>query len=237
MRARLVLVVAALSAVRLGASSAAALPFEGTLTVVRGQYPFGIIAGSGEGVSTPAAVSLTSGGFLTTLAEQRPPETTFTRLEIGFPGGLSGGSWSAGGGPGGGFGGDAAMTGKILANLTRFLQLVVPLSAVGVEGATAVATNTPAVRLRGGGWTTGRLVTTGLSPVQSTSGRDARTPSGAGNLVLVSATAVDVGDSFFLTVFSRLDLTFADPAPGVPEPGALLLFGLGAAWIRRSVPR
>ena len=226
------------------ASAAGALPFAGTLHLELGTGF--TISGTGQGVSTPARAGIASGGFATTLTQLPPSEfVPITRIVLGSPAGLTAASWGLGRGPGGGFGGDAPLLGTARIGLLGVFTLPVPLAVVGSEGATRTVSG-PAitVALRGGGWTTGRVSyfnpDFATSPLRVRTGGDLRTPDGAGRLSLVSATVVSfgVGSGFEDALFARLDLDYrAEPAAGIPEPGALPLFGLGALAVRAGSAR
>ncbi len=225
---------------------ALALPFTGRLDVRLGTLAFSI-EGSGEAVSTPSALAFTAGGVTTTRVIPLAPFPSLfpiVDVQLGSPAGLTAASFAAGGGPGGGFGGDAPLAGTARLGLfgpPAIATLPVPLGAVGAEGAFTVVTSplNITVTVSGGGWTTGRASVVNPFTVTGTTGGDFRTPGGAGSLVLVSAAVVDTTiGTVPLPLLARLELELrGEPAPGVPEPGALVLFGLGSLAVARVLGR
>ena len=219
------------------APPATAVPFSGVLGLSLGQIA-AQIPGSGEGVSTPDRVSLSTGGFATTRAIPLTAPELFpiVELALGTPAGLTAASFRAGAGPDGGFGGDAGLAGVVKLGLfgpPPFTSLTVPLDVVGVEGAiTRVAGPLMIdVTVRGGGWTTGTATVETLFNAFTERGGDFRTTGGAGAIVLVSPNVVRASlTTVDLPLFAKLQIGFPpqDPAPSIPEPAGLLLFGWGA---------
>ncbi len=203
-----------------------AIPFTGRLDVVLGGAPAVSITGSGEGVSTPTSVSITSGGITgTRIVPLTSFPSIFPLVEVRLEGaGLGAASFSAGAGPQGGFGGDAALGGVARIGLfgpPAFAFLTVPLGVAGVEGALTAVSSPLGVEITaaGGGWTTGAALVPGFTST-ALAGTDLRTPDGLGTLVLVSPTVArtNVAGSETVPVYARLSLDFgSSPAP--PDPG------------------
>lgn len=241
----------------LSAPGALALPYMGELEIRTGALEPIAVNGGGDGVSSPSTASLGVGASLTATttrpitAMSAGGMTTFPAFPIvaftlSDAAGLTQGTFATGAGPGGGFGGDVPLQGNFRWNIKQAAFITVPLSPVGVEGATTsfefmLGVN---VTIAAGGWTTGIAQVTGTFGGQAgvvigqTTGADLRTPGGAGSLALVAPTLVITNVSGFENVplLSRLTLTY------VPEPGTLLLVSAGVAALgfmhqRRSPTR
>ncbi|MCG8588095.1 MAG: PEP-CTERM sorting domain-containing protein [Proteobacteria bacterium] len=142
------------------------------------------------------------------------------------------GTLAVGGGPQGGFGGTAPVSGVAVLNLLNLFDLSVPLSPVGnAPGATAMEqAGGVQVTLVGGAWTTGAVVLTGLSVATSQgvvntitfTGSDGRA-NGLGSVTLIAPLKMITGFGGTLGGFVSMQLNF------VPEPGTSLLLGSGVA--------
>ena len=198
---------------------ALAVPYTGTLDVTffsaSGGTPttvaLPLAGGIGAGTSTPGAITLTAPG-ITGAAPAFPFMTPFGGLGgIAVPSVmLSLGSFAAGAGPGGGFGGPAPLLGSLMIGAFGLpggtpppaISYPLPLSPVGVTGGVAMATGPPApaggATLTGTGWTTGvatlalfgNTATTVPFRTAVATGADLRTPAGGGTIVLVSPAVV-----------------------------------------------
>ena len=150
------------------------------------------------------------------------------------------GAFVAGGGPLGALGGVMAMVGtaKIKAYSGLVTLVGVPLSVIGVPGATVMVMSGGGgiINVTGSGWTTGfrtimHPVTTTAGGTQvspttgSSAGADLRTPGGGGTLVLISPTTIRTNLAGDIPSFAVLTLNF------IPEPGTLLLLGSGVAGL------
>jgi len=106
--------------------------------------------------------------------------------------------------------------------------LAVPLK-IGTPNTLFTASGGVAITAIGAGWTAGTAVvtivnTSGTSYVTAM-GANGLTAGGAGTLVLVSPTKVITNVAGTLAAFGTLTLTY------VPEPGTLLLLGMGVAGL------
>jgi PEP-CTERM motif len=105
--------------------------------------------------------------------------------------------------------------------------LGVPLN-IGVPNTTTLSGGGVAITAISAGWTSGTAVVTGLggaTPTATAMGANNLTPLGAGNLVLVTPVKVITNIAGTLAAFGVLSLTY------VPEPGTLLLLGMGVAGL------
>ncbi len=143
------------------------------------------------------------------------------------------GSFAAGSGFNGGFGGAMPMQGQaVLGILGGFINLVIPLSVVGAAGTktSAVASFSIMFTVTGMSWTTGvatvtRTTLSGSTVMLNATGSDNRFPGHAGTVVLVTPIRVLPSFAGSLSGFGVQTLRF------VPEPGALLLLGFGSAGL------
>lgn len=192
-------------------------------------------------LGAPQAVSVSPGGSFSLPSSIFGPATiTLTRgLTTGVPllsgaqfTGVANDALAFDGATGTGVG---ALQGTALLNLAiGVLDLVIPLTPVGVPGATAVGNATGVdigLQVFGQGWTSGVAVVTAVTTTApggtalvntvSLAGSDARTPGGAGSLTLVSgfrAVSVSTGA---LAGFAIQTLVFEAPEPA-PLSFALL---------------
>jgi hypothetical protein len=216
------------------ATSAQALQFQGQVSFAVWTLPGLVASGSGSGSSGPGGITI----FTTAWAWTGPVLVTYPptaaaprpsqRILLVAPGPCT---FTAGGGPGGGLGGPCSLGGtlNVLAGGAPFL--IVPLSGLGVAGRVnlgpygsyidaqswTAATATPTVA--------GSPLTSNGVPI-TTVGYDARTAGGLGTVKLVAPAGLMstlVGGN--LPLFASMTLTF------VPEPGTLLLVGLGIAGL------
>jgi hypothetical protein len=133
---------------------------------------------------------------------------------------------------------------KVVAYYGQVTLANLPLSPVGQPGGFALMTGTPGtiIQVYGTGWTTGSrtlmvpATTIGggtQTPYTVTAtGADLRTADGAGTLVLISPLFIRTNLARDIPSFATLTLNY------VPEPGTLLLLGLGIAGLAlRGRPR
>ena len=247
MRRALRLVAAGLLVLPFAAASARALPYTGAL-----ELNFGLVApitgsGAGDGASAPDAVAIGPGANLTTtLSRVTPAAFPIVEFLLTGPGGLTAAGFAAGAGPGGGLGGDAPLTGSARIGWfgpPPFTFVTLPLSVIGVEGATAMASSDLGVAMTvfAGAWTTGTAEVIGTTFIFEGEvlaqgiGTDTRTAGGAGTIVLVSPALIRTNVAFSdnIPMITTLTLNF------VPEPGTATLLaaglgGLAALGRRRS---
>ena len=219
----------------LGASTARAIPFTGTLTLDINNGLLASLEGGGEAVSTPSSVQITSGGVLGTVTFPVTGTTSggmvtlvaFPVVEIALtgPAGLGTASFSTGNGPSGGLGGTAPLRGTAKLGLfgpPPFAFLDVPLSPIGSPGASTMASSPLGIQVSGfgEGWTTGiaRVIGTpftGTGPVTlaQATGTDMRTPDGLGTVVLVSPTLVKTNLAGLeqIPLITSLELEIGEP--------------------------
>ena len=230
------------------AAPAASLPYDGTLSLGVGTLPPFLVPSSGDGVSTPTQVQDDDATFTTELVvpvtNMTPggmvtfPAFPIVDLALTGPAGLTACDVQAGAAPAGGFGGDSPLAGNAKIGLfgpPPFAFLTVPLSAIGVQGATAMVSSPLGVSITafGNGWTTGTVQVIGTTGpfngqlLAQATGTDQRTAGGAGTIVLVTPTLArtNVAGSENLPLITSLTLNF------VPEPGTLLLLGSGIAGL------
>ncbi len=182
----------------------------------------------------PVAVSSGSGGF----ALPAGLFVTFSTQTFTTPSLLSSltvsaanltGTFAAGAGFGGGFGGPMQIQGRVVQGiLGGLINIVIPLSVVGVAGTntSVVASFSVLLTVTGMSWTTGTALVTGTTLSGSTVmlsriGSDARTPGHRGTLVLVTPIRVLTSFGGTLPGFGVQTLHF------VPEPGSALLLTAG----------
>jgi hypothetical protein len=195
------------------------------------------ISGTGVGTSVGAGAAARLGanvvtGTVATGASGLP--ITGATLSLT---GHAAGSFVAGGGPGAGLGGPMTLGGgfRAVAYAGLVTLVNVPLSPVGQPGGFYSMTGAGGTITQawGTGWTTGSwtlmapaTTISGLTTTPRTvtaTGADLRTASGAGTLVLISPM-------FFRSNLAGDGLNFATLTLNyVPEPGTLLLVGLGIA--------
>jgi hypothetical protein len=144
------------------------------------------------------------------------------------------GSFAASAGFGGGFGGPMPLQGQaIVAVLGGLINLVIPLSVAGAAGTQVIAAGTFSllISVTGMSWTTGAAQLTGVTTTTANeavvhtvtrSGSDTRTPSGVGEVRLVSPIRVLTNTVGTLPGFATQVLRF------VPEPGSALMLAAGA---------
>ena len=244
MRNLLNLVLAGLAVLLLSAQAQAIL-YTGTLELGVGTLDPFIVAGSADGASTPGNVNLGAANFTTNLSvpvsnatAMSFPAFPIVSLALTGPAGLTQGDFNAGGGPAGGFGGNAGLAGNAKIGLfgpPPFAFLTVPLAAFGNAGSSAMVASPLGVNITafGSGWTTGQVKVIGTTgpfdgaTLATVTGADNRTAGGAGTIVLVTPTLAktNVAGSENLPLVGILTLNF------VPEPGTLMLLGSGVAGL------
>ena len=242
MRKMLTLVTAILVTLMFAGSVAHALPYTGTFVLQVGTLDPFVVPGNGDGVSTPAQASLGAANFITTVVVALTPAAfPLVQLELTGPAGLAAGTFNAGGGSAGGFGGDAPLIGNALLGLfgpPPFAFLTVPLAAFGVDGGVVMTSNPAlgvAITVFGNGWTTGQQKVIGTTgpflgvTLATATGADLRSAGGGGQLVLVTAALAktNVGGSENLPLVGVLTLNY----DVIPEPGTLMLLGTGVAGL------
>ena len=130
--------------------------------------------------------------------------------------------------------GQGPLAGTAIVNVLQFAGLPVPLSVVGVSGASATAAlGAIAITVTGNGWTTGVAVLTGITTGTPNGGNtNTVSMSGArntvgdvGQVVLVTPAKAITSVAGTLPLFATITLNF------VPEPGTLLLVGSGVAGL------
>jgi hypothetical protein len=103
--------------------------------------------------------------------------------------------------------------------------LAVPLN-VGTPNTVAQSAGGVNITAIAAGWTSGTAAVTGTEGGTATAmGANGLTPNGAGNLVLVTPVKIITNIAGTLAAFGVLSLTY------VPEPGTLLLLGVGVAGL------
>jgi hypothetical protein len=105
--------------------------------------------------------------------------------------------------------------------------LAIPL-VVGAPNTTFKSAGGVAITAISAGWTAGTAAVTGLTGTNATQtamGFNGLTPGGAGTLVLVTPIKIFTNVAGILAAFGTLTLTYA------PEPGTLLLLGMGVAGL------
>jgi hypothetical protein len=202
------------------------------------------ITATGAGTSLGLGATATLGGnILVGSAAVTGITSAFpiTRVVLSLTGHAPG-SFTPSGGPGGGLGGAMAVTGgaiKYLGYSGLATLTVIPIRALGQPGG-YVTTRPPGGALFqfwGTGWTTGvatvrvpaNLPTPAYYITYSATGADSRTASGAGTLNLISPLYIWTNPTFtptgLIPTFASLTLNY------VPEPGTLLLVGVGIAGL------
>lgn len=130
--------------------------------------------------------------------------------------------------------GTGGLTGSASMIVLQLLNLTIPLTPVGREGAIFhIASGSILLSVLGQGWTTGTAAvgavtttTPGTALVHTVTlmGSDARTAQGRGSITLVSGFQVITNVVGTNAGFAAQTLRFA----AAPEPGTLLLLGAGA---------
>ena len=116
-------------------------------------------------------------------------------------------------------------------NILGLFNIQVPLSPIGSTGGqTQVIGGSIVVTVLGTGWTTGTVTVTGVGTFGTGAntvtfvGYDNRSPGHAGNVLLISPFKAITNAGANLAGLATQNLTFIFDAP---EPGTLLLLGLG----------
>jgi hypothetical protein len=196
------------------------------------------ITGTGVGTSVGAGSTARLGSNVVTGTVATPGRSPITQAVLSLTGHAAG-SFVAGGGPGGGLGGPMTLGGAFrgLAYSGNVTLIGIPLSPVGQPGGSYSMTGGGGTIIQawGTGWTTG--VQTMMVPATTVgggtttprtvtaTGADLRTASGAGTLVLISPLFVRTNLAGDIPNFATLTLNY------VPEPGTLLLVGVGIAGV------
>ncbi len=226
-----------------GASSAGVLALDEptTLSLEVGSLP-GLET---DGIGLPLPVSVANDGSF-----ELPP-TVFSTVSVLPPGLFTGvsiissltlsaanatGNFSPGAGLQGGYGGPMQISGSAIIGLFGGLvNLNIPLSVAGAGGTVMAQTAGIMVTVTGHIWTTGSASVTGITttpvdggPVLNTvtrTGTYALDPDTGGTVTLVTPVRVLTNVAGNLPTFVTTRLNF------VPEPGTLMLFGMGLAGV------
>ncbi|MCG8589019.1 MAG: PEP-CTERM sorting domain-containing protein [Proteobacteria bacterium] len=232
-RRRVVTSCAACVILLFGFSAQAAVVSGSTLVL-----DFGLTPPIGTGQSPdPAVISvvgdtqlgLPAGLFATT---QALPASLFTGVPSisGFSAVVSNasGTFQAGAGPGGGFGGALQLNGYAAINILQLFPVTIPLNIVGAGGTVMWGAGAVSGTVTGSQWTTGNAVITGVTQATpgggvvntiSLAGSNGRV-GGVGPIALVTPVRVstnvlgDFGGFAIMTFWT-------------PEPGTALLMGCG----------
>ncbi len=216
------------------AAQAGTLSMTGTLSLTIGALPPVTLASNG---STSIFVSSGAGGFTEPAGIWGPafvplPKSLFTGVPqisgltlTGFGNSTKIFNGTLGTATGG-------LAGNAVVTVLQSLNLTIPLSVVGVSGATVQAgAGAIIITVKGQNWTTGIAAVTGVTSTTpgtnvvntaTGAGSDARTASHAGNITLVTGFQAITNVAGTLPGFAFQALTF------VPEPGTLVLLGSGA---------
>jgi hypothetical protein len=218
------------------ASTSAAGTLTGSLSIFIGGLPPLAVSVSGTGTSSASGVALPASLFATAGATFPVSTPFFTQVVLS----AANDAGSFAGVPLNGVMGVRGNVRLMRAGVTAFS---IPLTAGGTRGVglggPAIQAGTPSslLSIQGGGWTTDWVSLTGigaggLSYTVARVGSDARTPSGAGTLTLVTPIRIAHSSLGNVAAFGVLQLTFA------PEPGAALLLlaagVLSAIGMRRA---
>jgi len=224
------------------AAQAAILPATATLNVAIGTLPPAGFAGGSAGASSAGAggaatlpVGSITGVFQTAIVP--PLLTLLDGIGVGAPGCAAGCVFATAAAPAANnplaFNG---VTGTMSLNASAYLlmgganALEIPLGVIGVGGTQAFhALSLVAGVINANPYQLGMLTLMGaLNTAAHTimaTGVDNRTAGGAGTLVLISPTSVNLGVLGSLASIATLTITY------VPEPGTLLLLGAGVAGL------
>jgi hypothetical protein len=217
------------------AASAAIFPVNATLGVVIGTLPAAGFAGSAPAASSAGAggaatlpVGAISGTFSTAISP--PLLTLLDGIGVGAPGGWPGGPATNNPLAFNGATGTMSLNASAYLLMGGVSALEIPLGVIGVGGTQMFhALTLVAGVINANPYQLGMLTLMGaLNTVAHTvmaTGVDNRTAGGAGTLVLVSPTTVNLGVLGSLASIATLTLTY------VPEPGTLLLLATGVAGL------